>query len=77
MRLIPLTLDYIAVPFYVIGYCGYKLIYKTKAVKMHEMDLTTGTREFDDIADSIDDEDEEHYRTLTFWGKVKWQLANW
>lgn len=65
----------IAVPVYVFGYIGYKLIRKTKAVKMHEMDLDSGAREFDDIV--VDDEEESRYASLTFWGKIKYQLVNW
>lgn len=41
------------------------------------MDLTTGAREFDDIDATIDEDDEIRYKGLTFWGKVKYQLANW
>lgn len=68
---------YVAVPIYVFGYLIYKIVRRTRLVKLHEMDLTTGSREFDDIEDSIEDEDENKYKGLTFWGKVKYQLMNW
>ncbi|WWC62328.1 uncharacterized protein I303_104924 [Kwoniella dejecticola CBS 10117] len=67
--------NYIGIPVYVIAYVGYKLFYRTKAVKMHEMDLTSGSREFFDI----DDEDHEdlHYQTLTWKEKIVYQIKNW
>ncbi|WVQ82813.1 hypothetical protein IAT38_004945 [Cryptococcus sp. DSM 104549] len=67
--------NYIGIPVYVIGYCGYKLIYKTRAVKMHEMDLTTGAREFEDIDE--DEEAEGYYKSLSFKQKCIYQLKNW
>ncbi|ODN86860.1 amino acid transporter [Cryptococcus wingfieldii CBS 7118] len=67
--------NYIGIPVYVIGYCGYKLIRRSKAVKMHEMDLSTGAREFDDIDE--DEEEEMRYKSMTFKQKVIYKLRNW
>ncbi|TYJ51597.1 hypothetical protein B9479_007822 [Cryptococcus floricola] len=67
--------NYIGIPVYVIGYCGYKLIRRSKAVKMHEMDLSTGAREFDDIDE--DEEEEMRYKSMTFKQKVIYKLKNW
>ncbi|WVQ72226.1 hypothetical protein IAR50_001775 [Cryptococcus sp. DSM 104548] len=68
--------NYIGIPVYVIGYCSYKLIRKTKAVKMYEMDLTTGARgEFDDIEE--EDEEEMRYKSMSFKEKLIYQLKNW
>lgn len=40
---------------------------------MHEMDLTTGAREFEDL----DDEEEEEFKGNTFKEKAIYQLKNW
>ncbi|GMK58425.1 hypothetical protein CspeluHIS016_0504570 [Cutaneotrichosporon spelunceum] len=66
---------YIAVPVYVFGFLGYKIINKTKMVKPIEMDLDSGAREFDDIV--VDDEEEAHYASLSLGGKIKWHILNW
>nr|ODN85718.1 amino acid transporter [Cryptococcus depauperatus CBS 7841] len=67
--------NYIGIPIYVIGYFGYKFVYKSKHVKMHEMDLTTGAREFHDIDE--EDEEEMRYKNFTFKEKVIYQIKNW
>ncbi|KAK8858403.1 hypothetical protein IAR55_002630 [Kwoniella newhampshirensis] len=67
--------NYIGIPVYVIGYCVYKLVYRTKAVKMMEMDLSTGAREFDDVEEDI--EEEQHLKSLTFKDKIIYHLKNW
>jgi len=65
---------YIGIPVYVFGYLGYKLIRKTKAVKMHEMDLSTGSREFADL----DGEDEDDgYADMNWKQKAVYNLKNW
>ncbi|KAK6908424.1 amino acid transporter [Kwoniella mangroviensis CBS 10435] len=68
--------NYIGIPVYVIAYVGYKLFHRTKAVKMHEMDLTSGSREFFDIDDSETDED-LRYQSLTWKEKIVYQIKNW
>ncbi|ODO00384.1 hypothetical protein I350_07021 [Cryptococcus amylolentus CBS 6273] len=67
--------NYIGIPVYVIGYCGFKLIRRSKVVKVHEMDLSTGAREFHDIYE--DEEEEMRYKSMTFKQKVIYKLKNW
>ncbi|WWD18292.1 hypothetical protein CI109_102742 [Kwoniella shandongensis] len=67
--------NYIGIPVYVVGYTVYKLLYRTKAVKMHEMDLSTGAREFDDIEDETEEDDK--YKSLNWKQKAIYQLKNW
>jgi len=66
---------YIGIPVYVIGYCAYKLIRRSKAVTMTGMDLTSGAREFDDIED--EHEEEYRYAGMTWKEKVMYQIKNW
>jgi len=51
------------------------VVNKTKAVKLHEMDLSSGAREFDDIED--ESEEEARYKEMTIKEKVVFQLKNW
>jgi amino acid transporter len=51
------------------------VIRRTKAVKMHEMDLSSGAREFHDI-DATEEEDEK-YQAMNWKQKAIWQLKNW
>ena len=67
--------SYIGIPIYILGYVGYKLIRRTKYVRLEEMDLTTGAREFSDLDD--DEEDNEYYKSLSLKGKIVYQLKNW
>ncbi|WRT67563.1 uncharacterized protein IL334_004535 [Kwoniella shivajii] len=67
--------NYIGIPVYVISYFGYKIFYRTKAVKMHEMDLTSGAREFYDIDDDV--EEEQRYTSMTWKEKALFQIKNW
>ncbi|WWC88924.1 uncharacterized protein L201_003839 [Kwoniella dendrophila CBS 6074] len=67
--------NYIGIPVYVIAYFGYKIVYRTKAIKPAEMDLTSGAREFYDIDDESPEDD--HYRSLTWKEKVVYQIKNW
>ncbi|WVF69395.1 hypothetical protein IAT40_004171 [Kwoniella sp. CBS 6097] len=67
--------NYIGIPVYIIGYFGYKFWFRTSYVRIHEMDLQTGGREFDDIED--ESEQEGHYKSLTFKEKVVYQIKNW
>ncbi|OXH18549.1 hypothetical protein C369_00614 [Cryptococcus neoformans A5-35-17] len=67
--------NYIGIPIYVIAYIGFKLIRKTKAVKMWEMDLTTGAREFHDLDEET--EEEQQYKSMSFKQKVIYQIKNW
>jgi amino acid transporter len=66
---------YIAIPVYAFGYIGYKLVRKTKAVKLHEMDLTSGSREFWDLGDY--EEEDAKYENMSFKDKFIYQLKNW
>jgi amino acid transporter len=68
--------NYIGIPIYVFGYILYKIIRRTKPVKMHEMDLSTGAREFEDLEAEEEDED-EGYSSMTFKEKAIYQLKNW
>jgi amino acid transporter len=43
---------------------------------MHEMDLSTGAREFQDLEEEEEDED-EGYSSMTFKEKAIYQLKNW
>lgn len=52
------------------------MIKRTKAVKLEEMDLTTGSREFDDLEDD-ETEEEVRYKELNWKQKVVYQLKNW
>jgi amino acid transporter len=51
------------------------VINKTKWVNLMEMDLDTGSREFDDIEDET--EEESRYKDLNLKGKIVYQLKNW
>lgn len=54
------------------------VIYKTRYVRLHEMDLTTGAREFADIEDDVEEKEAaQHYKSLSLGGKVKHQILNW
>jgi len=81
---------YIGIPVYVFGYLGYKcmlpppnslqyshwrlVIRKTKAVKMHEMDLSTGSREFADLDGEGED---DGYADMNWKQKAVYNLKNW
>ncbi|OXM81589.1 amino acid transporter [Cryptococcus neoformans Bt63] len=67
--------NYIGIPIYVIAYIGFKLIRKTKAVKIREMDLTTGAQEFHDLDEET--EEERQYKSMSFKQKVIYQIKNW
>lgn len=83
--------NYIGIPIYAIAYIGFKrkccgigndqiwriciVIRKTKAVKMSEMDLTTGAREFQDLDEETDEE--QQYKLMSFKQKVIYQIKNW
>lgn len=69
--------SYIGIPVYVLGYFGYKFIRKTSYVRIHEMDLSSGAREFHDIDDAEDLAEEEHYKSLSFGQKVLFKIKNW
>lgn len=70
--------SYIGIPIYIIGYCGYKLIRRTSYVRIDQMDLTSGSREFQDIEEEEEEEDsKEYYRSLNWKQKVWYQLKNW
>lgn len=53
----------------------YVVIRKTKAVKMSEMDLSTGAREFQDLDEET--EEEQQYKLMSFKQKVIYQIKNW
>jgi amino acid transporter len=65
---------YIGIPIYAISYLGFKFLRKTKAVKMSEMDLTTGSREF---ADLEGEDEDDGYSEMTFGQKVMYNIKNW
>ena len=65
---------YIGIPIYAISYVGFKFLRKTKAVKMTEMDLTTGSREF---ADLEGEDEDDGYSEMTFGQKVMYNIKNW
>jgi amino acid transporter len=50
------------------------VIRKTKAVKMDEMDLSTGSREF---ADLDGEEEDEGYSDMNWKQKAVYNLRNW
>lgn len=65
---------YIGIPIYVLSYVGYKLIRRSKAVNLHEMDLTTGAREFADLeGEDMDD----GYHEMNIKDKFMYNLRNW
>ncbi|TXT15544.1 hypothetical protein VHUM_00047 [Vanrija humicola] len=66
---------YIGIPVYFFGYVGFKFIRRTSYVRLHEMDLNSGAREFHDVDD--DDEEDERYKQLSFGEKIKHNLKNW
>lgn len=66
---------YITVPVYIIGYFGYKFVRKTSYVRVDEMDLSSGGREFWDCED--DEEEEAAYKAMSFKQKLIWNLKNW
>lgn len=67
---------YIGIPVYFFSYFGYKIIYKTKWLSPYEVDLTTGSREFEDLNEFENDEDESQLQR-TFGQKVMYQIKNW
>jgi yeast amino acid transporter len=56
-------------------YLPLTVIRKTKAVEMHQMDLTTGAREFMDLDE--EEEEDETYKTMTWRQKLVYNLKNW
>jgi amino acid transporter len=68
---------YIGIPVYVFGYAGYKIIRKTHAISPSEIDFSTGSREFADVDDDEDAEEEYQYTQLTFGQKVLYKIKNW
>lgn len=59
----------ISIPLFFVFYLGYKIIKRTKHVKLSEMDFVTGRRELDEL----DVEQEALYgdEYNGWWGKVK------
>lgn len=68
---------YIGIPVYIFGYLGFKFLRKTSYVRMHEMDLTSGAREFHDIDDEEDEIEAREYKTLSFGQKIVYNIKNW
>ncbi|WWC68267.1 uncharacterized protein I206_102190 [Kwoniella pini CBS 10737] len=68
--------NYIGIPVYFLSYFGYKFSRGTKIVKLHEMNLVDGAREFDDIMDE-DDEEDSHYKSLPLKHKIIYHIKNW
>jgi len=58
-----------------VGCANGVVVKKTKYVRLHEMDLTSGSREFWDVDDDV--EDEAHYKSMTFGQKCVYHLKNW
>lgn len=68
---------YIGIPVYVFGYFGFKYIRRTSYVRLHEMDLSSGAREFHDIDDDEENKEEEDYKQMSLGQKIVWQIKNW
>lgn len=68
---------YIGIPVYIFGYVGFKLIRNTSYVRLHEMDLTSGAREFHDVDDEEDSAKEYEYKQMSFGQKVVYNIKNW
>ena len=52
------------------------MIKGTKYVRLEEMDLTSGSREFEDL-DEDETEEEVRYKELNWKQKILYQLKNW
>lgn len=57
---------YITVLIFAIAWGGWKVIKKTKWVKLHEIDYATGRRQLDEM----EKYDNERYKEDTFWKKI-------
>lgn len=66
---------YIGIPVYVFGYLGYKFIRGTSYVRIDQMDLSSGSREFHDIEDET--EEEHVWKELNWKQKVVYYFKNW
>ena len=80
---------YIGIPVYVFGYLGYKCEYPSLApgailiivirgtsyVRIDQMDLSSGSREFHDIEDET--EEEHVWKELNWKQKVVYYFKNW
>ncbi|ORY35551.1 putative amino acid transporter [Naematelia encephala] len=67
---------YIGIPVYVFGYTGYKLIRRTRYVRLNEMDLSSGAREFADL-DGEDEMEPISLKGMPLKDKVVYWLKNW
>lgn len=52
------------------------MIRRTSYVRLHEMDLSTGAREYEDIEEE-DVVAEREYQTMSLKEKVIYQVKNW
>lgn len=68
--------NYIGIPIYVFGFFGYKFINKTKWISPHQVDLSSGSREFEDLAE-YEEEEENPTKGLSFGQKIVYWIKNW
>ena len=69
---------YIGIPVYIFGYFCFKYIRRTSYVRLHEMDLTSGAREFHDIEeDEEDTKEDEEYKSMSIGQKLVYQIKHW
>lgn len=66
---------YIVLPVFIIMYFGWKIIYKTKIIRIEDIDLDTFRDVIDAEAEKFNREDEERAALMQAEGKNKW--TNW
>jgi amino acid transporter len=67
--------NYLAIPIYVFGFLGYKLIRKTQAVKLSEIDFDIDTEEYADIESDV--EEDKMLSEMNWKQKLWYRLQNW
>lgn len=63
------VINYIVIAVFVVLFCGWKLIKRTKTVGLMEMDLTTGRREVPRTV--VDSDDSQEERRTNWYTKAK------
>jgi amino acid transporter len=61
---------YLAAPIILVSYIGYKLWFKTKFVKLSEIDISTGKNITGDDLQILKDMDRADYEAKPWWGKA-------
>lgn len=64
--------SYLGLPLYAALYFGYKFYYKSRIIPLHEVDLVTGRREFDE--DEAMWAEKEAANPPSFWRRL-WDMS--